>query len=295
MTALLVALPGNEAMAENIAKHVGGEIASLESRSFPDGESYFRYLSPLEGRSVALICTLDRPNKKFLPLAFAAATARELGASQIGLIAPYLAYMRQDQRFHAGEALTSTIFARTISPLFDWLITVDPHLHRRSSLSEIYDIPAHIVQASPLFASWITKNVEHPILIGPDEESAQWVGAIAGTCHAPHVILKKERKGDRDVAVSMPAIAGLESATPILIDDIISSGHTMRETIEHLKLAGARAPICMAVHGIFAENAYEILLQTGAVRIVTANTITHESNAIDVCRVISGALGKILG
>jgi len=293
MKPLLVALPGNETMAGCIAENIGGEIAAVESRLFPDGESYFRYLSPVEGRCVALICTLDHPNEKFFPLAFAASTARECGATKVGLVAPYLAYMRQDRRFQPGEALTSSIFARSLSSLFDWLVTVDPHLHRRSTLSEVYEIPTHKVQAAPLFASWITENVDHPLLIGPDEESEQWVGAIAQACGASHLVLKKERKGDRDVAISMPMIADLERITPVLIDDIISSGHTMMKTVEQLNSAGAQDSICMAVHGIFADGAYEKLQRTGARRIVTANTIAHASNAIDVSGVISREIEKL--
>src|SRR4051812_19348748 len=43
------------------------------------------------------------------------AAGRELGAMRIGLLAPYLSYMRQDRRFHDGEAVTSTYFARLLS------------------------------------------------------------------------------------------------------------------------------------------------------------------------------------
>lgn len=128
-------------MAKGLAEHSPGEVVNLQCRSFPDGETYLRFESPVEGRRVAIVCTLDRPDGKFLPLAYAARTATELGAESVGLVAPYLAYMRQDRRFQAGEALTSDIFASLISREFDWLVTVEPHLHRRKSLSEIYGIP----------------------------------------------------------------------------------------------------------------------------------------------------------
>ncbi|WP_164119514.1 ribose-phosphate pyrophosphokinase-like domain-containing protein, partial [Stenotrophomonas maltophilia] len=84
---------------------------------------------------------LAQPNEKILPLIFAAATARELGAARVGLVAPYLAYMRQDRRFNPGEAVTSRQMAHLVSGAFDWMVTVDPHLHRYSDLSEIYSIP----------------------------------------------------------------------------------------------------------------------------------------------------------
>ena len=77
-----------------------------------------------------LICTLTHPDQQFLLLVFAADAARELGAREVNLVAPYLAYMRQDKRFHDGESVTSRSFARMVSSTLDKLLTVDPHLHR---------------------------------------------------------------------------------------------------------------------------------------------------------------------
>ena len=83
------------------------------------------------------------PNEEVLPLLFAAATARELGVPSVGLVSPYLAYMRQDRRFKPGEAVTSREVAKLLSDAVDWLVTVDRHLHRYGSL-EIYRIPPRL-------------------------------------------------------------------------------------------------------------------------------------------------------
>ena len=139
--AIFIALPGNDAMAAALAARTGGAVAALETRAFPDGETYLRLHGDVGGKSVAIVCSLDRPDGKFLPLAFTAAMARDLGAGRVGLVAPYLAYMRQDRRFKSGEAVTSGSFARLLSSSVDWLVTVDPHLHRHASLDEIYDDP----------------------------------------------------------------------------------------------------------------------------------------------------------
>ena len=99
---VLIPLPGNEAMAEQLAALLDGEVRLPEMRRFPDGETYLRLDIDLHGRRVALVCTLDHPDAKFLPLLFAARTASDMGAASVGLVAPYLAYMRQDRRFHHG-------------------------------------------------------------------------------------------------------------------------------------------------------------------------------------------------
>ena len=166
-----------------------------------------------------------------LPLLFAAATARELGASRVGLVAPYLAYMRQDRRFKPGEAVTSRQVARLLSDAFDWLVTVDPHLHRYSSLADIYSIPTHVVHAAPLIAEWIKANVTNPLIIGPDSESEQWVAAVASDVGAPYSVLEKVRHGDRDVEIRLKDLEQWKGRTPVLVDDIISTGRTMIEAV----------------------------------------------------------------
>jgi ribose-phosphate pyrophosphokinase len=285
-------MPGNEMLAAGLAQGTTGELAPIEVRQFPDGETYLRYQSPasLAGRAVAILCTLDHPDAKLLPLLFAAATARDLGAKSVGLVCPYLAYMRQDRRFNPGEAITSESFARLLSGHFDWLVTVDPHLHRRSSLSEIYSIPSHALPAAPLIASWIREHVRHPLLIGPDAESEQWVASVARDADAPHVILNKVRHGDRQVEVSVPEVERWRDHTPVLVDDIVSTARTMIEALRHLTRMQMKQAVCIAVHGIFAGRAYTELLEAGATRVVTANTVPHESNAIDVTGLIARAL-----
>jgi ribose-phosphate pyrophosphokinase len=263
-------------------------------RRFPDGETYLRYAQPLAGRPIVLLCTLDRPDDKVLPLLFAAATARDLRAASVGLIAPYLAYMRQDRRFQEGEAVTSRTFAKILSSHIDWLVTVDPHLHRYGSLAEIYGVETRVLHAAPLISDWISSHVENPLLVGPDSESEQWVAAVAREANAPHIVLQKTRHGDRDVEISVPDVARWRGHTPVLVDDIVSTARTMIETLGHLQRAGLRAPVCVAVHGVFAGQAYEELLAAGAARVATTNTIPHVSNAIDVTKLLAEGAGAFV-
>ena len=294
MTPVVIGLPGNEALAARLAALLSAEEGRAECRRFPDGESYVRLLSDVAGRSVVLVETLDRPDPKFLPLSFIASTARELGARSVGLIAPYLAYMRQDRRFHSGEAIGSKIFARHVSGIADWLVTIDPHLHRIGSLPAIYAIPTRNAHASPLLARWIGREVERPLLVGPDAESAQWVAAVADAAGAPFIVLEKHRRGDSDVEVSVPEIARWRDHTPVLVDDIVATARTMIVTLGHLRSAGMKPAVCVGVHAVFASGAYEALRAAGPSRIVTTNTIAHETNGIDVAPLLAEAAAALI-
>ena len=293
MSTILFALPGNDDMTTRLAAALGADTGTLEVRRFPDEEVHLRFASEVAGKAVVLVSTLDRPDTKFLALAFAAATARELGATNVGLVAPYLAYMRQDRQFAPGDAVTAPIFAALVSHSFDWLVTVDPHLHRIHNLEEIYAIPARAAHATKLIAAWIAANVQDAVLIGPDEESAQWVGAVAKEAGKPFIVLTKIRHGDRDVEVSIPEVERWRAATPVLVDDIISTGETMVQTLEHLAAAAMNPAVCVGVHAVFALGALRDLQAAGAGRIVTTNTIAHETNGIDVSGLLAEAVRSI--
>ena len=289
---LVVSMPQNETMAAAVACGLGEQATVIETRHFPDGETWLRYATDPNGCNVAIVCTLDRPDGKFLPLLFAAKTARELGAKRVGLVAPYLAYMRQDRRFHDGEAVTSKYFADVISGAFDWLVTVDPHLHRHRALSELYPIAARVGYAEPLIATWICDNIPNPVLIGPDQESEQWVAGIAEAAHAPFITLQKVRRGDRDVEIRVPDNGLPGARTPVIVDDIISSGETMLATVRQLVNRGGARPVCIAIHGIFAGDSAERLLNAGAT-VITSNTVVHPTNKIDVTEVITSCIGEL--
>lgn len=294
MTPILFALPGNEELGGAMCRLRGWEAGRWALHAFPDGESHVRFLSAVAGREVVFVCSLDRPNDKFVPLYLAACVARELGATRIGLVVPYLAYMRQDARFHDGEGVTAQHFARLLSLVGDWLVTVDPHLHRIRNLDEIYIVPARVVAAAPAIAAWVGAHVAHPLLIGPDEESDQWVAEVARSVGCPYTTLRKERHGDRDVTVSVPVLAQWRDRTPVLVDDIASTARTMIAAVARVREAGLAAPVCVAVHPLFAGDAYADLLAAGVAQVACTNTIAHPSSMIDVAPALAAAAAGLV-
>jgi ribose-phosphate pyrophosphokinase len=294
MPPILLAMPGNETFAARLGGLLAWESGELQVHRFPDGESNLRFLSSVAGREIALVRTLDRPDEKFMALYLAASIARELGASRVGLIAPYLSYMRQDARFHEGEGITSVHFAKLISGCCDWLVTVDPHLHRHHDMNEIYSVPTKVVHASPAISAWITQNVSHPVVIGPDAESEQWVAEVAKAAGCSYTVLQKIRRGDRDVEVTVPNGDRLRGMTPVLVDDIVSTARTMIAAATHLRAAGLAPPVCVAVHPLFAGDAYEALQAAGVGRVVSCNTVPHSTNAIDLCGTLADSISEFL-
>lgn len=287
MEKIFFALEGNEKLATSLSKKCIAELGYTIIRQFPDGETYVKVLSEVKEKHVFLVCTLNNPDLKIIQLYYLAQAIKDLGASNICLITPYLSYMRQDKQFSDGEGITAIYFAKFLSSFLDEIITVDPHLHRIKSLSEIYSIKTFCIQSSSLISKWIIENIKNPILIGPDSESEQWVSYVANLANIPFMILEKIRNSDNDVVVSVPQVDKYKGYTPVLVDDIISTGYTMIETIKHLKNTELNQPICIGIHGIFANNAYSDLLLSGASEVITTNSIEHETNKIFIDNFIS--------
>lgn len=288
MSPCLLHLPGNERLANAIAQRLRCGSSGITLHRFPDGETSLRIHVDIAGKDIVIICTLDRPDDKLAALLFAAALARDLGAASVGLLAPYLAYMRQDMRFNEGESVTARYFARLISTNFDWLVTADPHLHRLDTLESVYTIPAVAVRAAPAIGAWIRQHVDNPGLIGPDAESGQWVSEVARHADAPLRVLEKVRGGDRSVAVSTPDAEWIKHCVPVIVDDIASTAGTLIAAAGAVNAVGGASPVCIVVHALFVGGAYAALTAAGVNRVVSCDTVAHASNAIS----LDGELAK---
>jgi ribose-phosphate pyrophosphokinase len=136
------------------------------------------------------------------------------------------------------------------------------------------------VAAAPALAAWIAAHVTRPLVVGPDEESAQWVRDVATRAGAPFVVMRKVRRGDRTVEITAPDISAWRDHTPVVVDDVVSSGQTMIATVRRLVEAGLASPVCLAVHALFPPETAAALRAAGASGIVTTNTINHPASAI---------------
>jgi ribose-phosphate pyrophosphokinase len=201
--------------------------------------------------------------------------------------------MRQDTSFQPGEAVTSATYAALLSAAFNWLVTLDPHLHRYANLNRIYSIPTAVATAAKPIADWLCCNIDRPVIIGPDEESRQWVERIAFLAKAKSTVLRKTRSGDFSVSIDGSDLGGFEGRTPVIVDDIASSARTLIEAVRVVCASGHKEPTCIVVHPIFAGDAWHQLHEAGAGQIVSTNAIVHETNRIDISAPLTEAIAKV--
>lgn len=286
------ALKGAEAQAERLCGS-RDRVGVITSRWFPDGETWLRVEDDVRDCEVVVVARLDRPDRNTLPLLYAARTLRELGARKLTLVAPYLPYLRQDSAFHPGESRSARWYAELLSAYWDELHTVDPHLHRLGTLDDIFAIPTTIASSARPIARWLQQNThDEVLLVGPDDESRQWVEPIAERLGWRATILQKIRHGDHEVSIEVPAEAHGFGGEAILVDDIISTGGTLLAARAALAAHGLQASRVIGVHGVFAAGALQRLREGGFVEVITTNSLPHETNGIDVLNELARGLAQ---
>ena len=201
-------------------------------------------------------------------------------------MAQYVPYLRLDKRCHIKEAVSQGIIAGLIEKYVDEILIIDPHLHRKKSLNHIFSIKAKKLTASFLIAGYIKKNIGNPVIIGPDEESHAWANSVAEILDAESRILRKKRYSSYHVEVKLNKKIDLKNKNAVIVDDIVSTGHTILETAKELRRLGAKKIYCICVHGIFVEDALKKLKKAG-ISVVSTNTIPSKASKIDVSGVVS--------
>jgi len=286
---LILGFPEYREPAQQLASHVGIPYRDIELHRFPDGESKIRLPDSLP-KKVIICRSLDNPDCKLVELVLAAATARELGASELILVAPYLCYMRQDKAFHAGEAVSQQIIGKLLAQWFDVVVTVDPHLHRVHKLSEVIPNRSTVtLTAARPIADFLSKTYDHPLLIGPDEESEQWVAAVAQMQGLEYMIGRKQRMDDYSVKITLPG-SRCTARDLILLDDIASTGRTLESTAVALQAYKPASISAVVTHAMFVNDALERLKNAGITRIWSTNSIPHSTNVIPLAELLGTAL-----
>lgn len=267
-------------------------VLPVKVHRFPDGES----LVTVEGKAntAFLYRSLDDPNAKLVELLLAASALRDGGASRIILVAPYLAYMRQDVAFREGEAVSQRVIGRLLADHFDGIITVDPHLHRVRSLGEVINgIPAISVSAAPAIGEALAQSVDNTaVIVGPDSESRQWVHSIAEPLGLKFLVGEKVRHGDRNVDLVLPGVEMVRGRHAVLVDDMISSGTTLIECAALLHNAGARSIEAVVTHALSKQEDLERIVAAGIGPIRATDSTASPIASIPLAGVLAEVIRK---
>ncbi|AWU97569.1 ribose-phosphate diphosphokinase [Azospirillum ramasamyi] len=283
--------PESADAARQLAQAMDIPCHIAELHRFPDGESLVRLPEPVERAIVYR--SLDRPNDKLVELTLASSVLRRHGATDLCLVAPYMAYMRQDAIFRPGEPVSQTVVGEWLGRCFDRFVCVEPHLHRTHTLDEVFvGRPAIALSGAAPIADHLRAAGVAPgtVIVGPDEESAPLVEAVAGPLGLTGVVGRKERRGDRDVTVALPPDAPIHGRPVVIVDDVISSGETIFSCARAARALGADTVRVYGVHALFNDTVAGRFAAEGLGRPLSCDGVPHPSNALSLSGLIAEAI-----
>ena len=272
---IIVGLSNSKVLAKKIAQKLNLDYENLEVRDSHEGEIHVKFKNNFKDNKVVLIQSLyPHPNYSLFEVLFAAGTARDLGAKEVIYVAPYLGYLREDNRKEKGECVGSKVIGDILSRNVDSIVTVEPHFHQHSKLKEIFSVPLHKLECGEVLRSYVSKNFKDYEVVGVGERAK---------------VLAKHMSSDFKHFEKGNLKESFEGKKIVFVDDIISSGGSM---LKNLEKVNADEVQLLTVHGLFVGDAYNNL-KSKVKKIVSSNTLDHESNGLDISGLIAGKLMEI--
>lgn len=283
-------------MALSIARALGAKAYFPVVERFPDGETHV--VAPaVDGTAIYVQTMHPYPNEMLIEMEFTVDLLKELGASRVIAVIPYLAYTRQDTRHVEGEAIAVKSMLRMLEAAgVGDILSVDMHLHRLGleELSGMTSVRLHEVSAVDSLAKEAGRFLKRPVVVGPDSESERWAKRAAELLDSHYDVLEKHRISPKEIEIR-PKTVDVKGQDVLIIDDIVSTGDTIKKVIESLRAKGANKIAAAFTHGVLSgEDAAAGLYRAGADYLVSANTINNEFSRVDVGPVIAQKLKELL-
>jgi ribose-phosphate pyrophosphokinase len=275
-------------VAGNLANKIQQPLLQATYKRFPDDEFYVRVLDDISGEDVMIVQTAY-PDQKIVELLLIQDAVHDAGAKKITVVLPYFGYSRQDKKFEEGEAISSRAVAQHISMHADCVITVDPH---KQHILKFFTVPAYSCSAVSTIAQHLKeKNID--FVLAPDKGAKDRAREAATLIDCEYDYLEKTRIDGTTVKVT-PKKLDARGKHVAIIDDIISTGGTMANSIKELKKQGAKTVSVACTHGLFIGGAKEKLLSADCDEIISTDTIETEFSKVSAAGCIAEVLLKTL-
>ena len=277
--------PASQLLAGRVSEILKNNLLVSEFRKFPDGELYTRILDNFSSDKVTIIqsTVTDSDFVSLLQLIDACSDI-----SRINVVIPYMGYARQDKQFKTGEPVSARAIARAIKA--DTVYTINIH---DESVLDHFDAKAVNLDATPVIGKYIKNlKLKDPLIISPDDGAIGLAQNASKDMGIDYDFLEKTRLTGETVSIK-PKNVAVKGRDVIILDDIISTGGTMAETITLLRSQGAHDVYTACVHPVLSNNAVLKLFKAGVKGIIATDTIDKGVSMVSAAPVIAEAIRNI--
>lgn len=261
------------ALAQDLARALGVELVPCRVSRFPDHELDVELRGGVRARAVLLAQPLSHPvGEHALELLLLADACRRAGAASLVAILPYVAYARQDRLTRDGQPVGARVLANILGTgSFSRVIAVDLH---SAVIGSCIDAPVDHVTAVPAIAEALVPLLrDDSIVVAPDLGAVKLAESYSRALGLPLAVVSKVRISAAEVAVQA-VVGDVGAKSPILVDDMISTGATIDAAVNALIAQGCGRPIVVAgTHGLFAADAVRRLDRPEVARVLVTDSL----------------------
>lgn len=285
---IMFAGSANPALAAAVARELGVVPGACSVERFPDGETSVRVLESVRGKDVYLLQPTCPPvNDNVMELLSFADACRRAAAGRIHAVVPYYGYGRSDKRHGRREPITASMVALLMRAAgIDHVVTLDLHTDQ---IEGFFPGPFDTLTAVPTLSAALGAALDSgAVVVAPDAGRVKLATQYAHRLDAPLAVLHKRRDSGTETHVTH-LVGEVEGRTCVIIDDMISTGGTLVESVGALREAGAARFVVSATHGLLLKDAVGRLADAGVERLLVTDTVPLREDGRGIVQVVSVA------
>src|ERR1051325_5250995 len=261
-------------LATAVAEWLQEPLGNLRISHFPDGETYVKFEESVRGMDAYVIQPTCPPvDPHLMELLICLDALRRASAARITAVIPYYGYARQETKDAPREPITAKLVADLITAAgATRVMCMDLHA---DALQGFFNLPVdHLTAINLLSEYFVKKDLKNIVVVSPDEGRVKKTRKVVAALKAPLAVGYKHHPGMGVTEVTHLA-GDVKGKTPIIIEDMITSGGSIIEAVDALLAHGCKPDIHVACsHGILAADAVARLTSRPEIaEIVTTDSV----------------------
>lgn len=267
----------NPQLATKISEISRIPLGKMDIGRFSDSEIDVWVEDDVNNSNVFIVQSNSKPvNDNIIELALIADALRRSGAHKITAVVPYFGYSRKEKQSRRGEPISAKVIADIlIESGINKMVCLDLHA---DAIVGFFDVPVIYLSALEILATKLKEEkFTNPVVVAPDVGGVKRARNFASLLSAPLAVIEKHRHTDKRDQMEVLSMSGEVSGdTAIVIDDVISTGGTIIESVNALKSKGVKKIIVCATHAVFAGDAIKNLEKSPIDKLIVTDSIDQK-------------------
>lgn len=283
----VIAGKSSEDLAKKLSDKLKAKYVRSQVRVFPDGESKITLDGKLSKNKIIVVQSIYPPVDTNLIQALSLVSKAKESSKNVIAVIPYMGYARQDREFLPGEIITMKVLGRLFKGAgASRIIVVD--IHSMIGLKH-FKIKTENISAISDLAEYFKKiKLKNPLIVSPDQGGKERAKEFAKYFGSDYIALTKNRdRKSGKVQIKSSKFDQVEGRDLILVDDMVSTGGSIKKASEFLKKQKCERIFVACTHALLINDAEKKMKKSGVTKIVSANTIPRKTSIVDVSNTIA--------